>query len=243
MKKFFVGAFAIIAVAIMYSLTMPDPAPSRTVSVNGECTVKVRRDKYGISLRTSAVRKNAAESLRAAQNAADGIVRKIRALGDPSVEIQTKNIWSYEKTKWENNSQKSLGTETQITLSVVTDNANTIDLILVSLADIKDAEVFPENLNNFSSTAVIKDATAKCLAGAISDARAKAQAIAVGDGEQLGRLMSAEYWGGRGDSIEPRPMMELAKAARSMADTGGGEYIQSTDGELSVGVRATFRLR
>jgi len=191
------------------------------------------------------VRKNAAESLRAAQNAADGIVRKIRALGDASVEIQTKNIWSYEKTKWDNNSQKSLGTETQITLSVVTDNANTIDLILVSLADIKDGEVFPENMNNFSSTAVIKDATAKCLAGAIQDARAKAQALAAGDGEQLGRLMSAEYWGGRGGGIEPRPMMARMEmgAAQSTADAGGGEYIQSSDGELSVGVRATFKLR
>jgi len=49
MRKFLAAAFAIIAVAVMYSLTMPDSAPNRVVSTNGECTVKVRRDKYGIS--------------------------------------------------------------------------------------------------------------------------------------------------------------------------------------------------
>jgi uncharacterized protein YggE len=184
--------------------------------------------------------KNAAASLRAAQDDADDIVMQIKKIDDKSLEIQTTRISSYEKTKWEKNSSILLGIESEIDLEITTNSRDTIDAVL-DLPAVKNAQVFPRNMRNFSSVDVISDATAKCLQVAVIDARDKAAAIAAAAGEKVGRLILARFGAASGDAAD-EDFIKYARVA-AMEKSSSAGYIQSADGDLSVTVSATFGIR
>jgi uncharacterized protein YggE len=206
----------------------------RSVLATGECAAKIPRDMFAITLNVKAVNKNGAESLRIAQNAADDIVRRIRAFDDKTIEIQTKSMFSHEKVNWNNNTSTVVGIETEISLEITSANKESINAAVGGAVQVKNADVMPQDLRNFSSAAVIKDATAKCLQAAISDARNKAAAIASGDGEKIGRLISAEYGAQNARDLRPMTFKSLAESAN---------YIQSADGDLVISVNASFEIR
>ena len=235
----------ITGVAIVLGLGALNHAllPERTVSSRGICITNVVKDKFAITLQISNVAPNAAQSLRSVQDAASEIARGIAALNDNTVEMQTRNINSFEKTEWRNNSAINVGIQSQIDLEVTTNNRETIDAIINQTQNVRGVQVFPRNMRNFSSKPIIDAATAACLEYAIKDARAKASAMASGDNARVGRLVSAEYETTRG-SIMPRPWggVQMRLAASPMMEAGG-DFMQSADDEISVQVSATFRLR
>jgi len=245
MKKYIVGGIALIAVSAYATFALLEVP--REIAVSGECFVKIPKDKLSITLQIKTLDKNAAVSLKNVQKAADGIAGQIKAIDDKTIEIQTKRISSSEKTKWEKNSSVLLGIESEIDLEITSEKKETIDMVLSNAQGVKNAEVFPRNMRNFSSKAVVDEAVAKCLKVAISDARDKAAAIAAGDGERLGRLLEARFGvnGDGDDNAEFRPLRfeRVAAASMSFAGNKSADYIQSSDGDLSITVSAVFRIK
>ena len=244
-KKYLFAGIALIPVLAWAACAIF--GPEREIAVTGECFVKIPKDKLAITLQIRTLNKNAAVSLKDVQKAADDIAGQIKAIDDKTIAIQTKRISSSEKTKWEKNSSVLLGIESEIDLEIVSEKKETIDAVLNGAQGIKNAEIFPRNMRNFSSKAVVDDAVAKCLKVAISDARNKAAAIAAGDGERLGRLVEARFGVGAGDGdvdfarenrLFRAPPMEASFSSDKSAD-----YIQSSDGDLSITVGAVFRIR
>ena len=237
-KKLTVGIPAIIALLIIFAGAYALLGQLRSVSATGVCVAKVPRDKFAITLQIKTLHGNAAGSLRAVQNNAEHIAQRVRLIDDNTLEIQTKNIFSYEKTEWKNNSSVVLGIESQIDLEITTSGRETIDAVLEIAKDVKTAQVFPQNMRNFSSRETTDKATAECLQTAIKDARDKAASLAAGDGERLGRLVSAHFGTARSPDVQPI----MLRAAMSEANAAG-DYIQSAEGDLSIKVDATFRIR
>ncbi|MDR2770041.1 MAG: SIMPL domain-containing protein [Rickettsiales bacterium] len=233
-----ITAALIIAAGSVCACLLIKPA-ARTISAVGICRAKIERDKLTLALQITALNKNAADSLKIARSGADEVARRIKTIEDKSLEIQTKDVSSYDKTQWKDNNSVKLGTETAITLEITTSNRDSADAILNSLPKIAGAEVLTQSLRNFSSAAVIGEASAKCLESAIGDARAKAAALAAGDGEKLGRMISARFFDA--DNGDPSPVRFRAKgiaaAITEFAD------LQSANGDLSVSVEATFGIR
>ncbi|MDR1071865.1 MAG: SIMPL domain-containing protein [Rickettsiales bacterium] len=237
LAKYAIGFAAAIGLVVLADYALGWGRLSRHVSATGVCNAKVARDKFAITLHIASLDKGASASLRKAQAAADGIVRGIRKIDDKTLEIQTTNISSYEKTKWENNTSVLLGVESSIDLEVSTGDRETINAVL-DLPEAKGAGVMPRNMRNFSSREVLADATEKCLEAALLDARDKAATIAAADGEKLGRLISAQFGATRAhEDVRPVLLMKAAPASES------ADYIQSADGDLSITVGAAFGIK
>ena len=218
----------------------------RTVSVTGECFLRVPRDQSSITLRVRTLDKNAAVSLRNAQRAADEVVRLIRTIDDDTLEIQTQRITSQERHNWTNNSSILVGIESEVSLEIRTHNSESINAVLNTAQAIRGAEVFPERMRNFSSRAIISETKARCLEIAMTDAREKAGAALMAEGKRLGRLVSARIHDARVDSSSNTDFMPLARAGAVMVesmDMGGGDHVQSSDGDLSVSIGAVFDIR
>jgi len=87
----------------------------------------------------------------------------------------------------------------------------------------------------------------ECLQLAMADARNKASAIATADGEKLGRLLFAQFGSsGRNDGIaqaKASAVNFLARAPMDMSVESAGDFVQSSDGEMSVRVETIFRIK
>ncbi|MDR1027179.1 MAG: SIMPL domain-containing protein [Rickettsiales bacterium] len=233
MKKYIPGAVWILAISAALYVVGNAIFGARTITATGVCANKVAKDKFSITLQFRAVEKTAGASLKAAQNAADDIARQIRAMGDKSIEVQTTNLYSYEKTEYVKEKSIPLGIETTLDLEIISSGKDSVAAAMNMIAGVKKVSVFPQQLKNFSSRELTDEATAKCLEAAVQDARAKAEAIAEADGERLGRLASAALGAARTDNV--RPLMAFKEAA--------ADYIQTADGEISVSVSATFYVK
>jgi len=215
--------------------------PVRTISVSGVCNAKIARDKFSIVLDITALDARAAASISRAQLAADEIARRVRATGDNTLEVQTTRINSNEKTRWEKDTQIILGIETEISLKITTSRRESLNAVLNGV-DVPGANVMPRGMNNFSSNELIQEETEKCLQVAVANARDKAEAIAKASGNKLGRLIAAQVGGtSSGDDYAPTP--RRAKLMMFAAESSSGDYIQSSDGELSLTIGAVFGIR
>ncbi|MDR0319588.1 MAG: SIMPL domain-containing protein [Rickettsiales bacterium] len=235
------GAVAVLIIAgAVYALCGSD---SNVISVSGECNMKVQRDKLRVRLQIRSLDKNAAVSLRNVQLAADEVAGRIKKIDDPTMEIQTKRVSSNEETTWNNNTRVVLGIRSEVLLEITTDRKETLTAVLNTGEGARNTEILPQGMSNFSSPAVIAAATEECLKAATENARAKAEAIARADGRRLGRLVVARLGGM--DSDDDAPVLYRAKAlsAPSSFAESAGDYIQSSDGDLSLSVGAVFRIR
>ncbi|MDR0449478.1 MAG: SIMPL domain-containing protein [Rickettsiales bacterium] len=241
MKKIIaIAAAASVAVVAVCALCKTG---GRSISVSGECFMKIPRDKLRVAVKIRSLDKNAAASLRYAQAAADEVVGRIKKISDASMEIQTKRISSFEETTWNNNTRVVLGIRSEIVVEITTDSKETLTAVLNSMDGAKNAEVLPQGMSNFSSPAVVAAATEECLKAATQNARAKAAAIAKADGRKVGRLVHARLGGLANDDYETDGFMFRAAKAPMMASESSGDYIQSSDGDLSLSVGAVFRIR
>jgi len=237
-NKYKIIAGLIVLIAAAHIIIPSD----RTISSQGICTTSVQRDKFAITLQIKSLAPNPAESLRRAQAVSDQVVRSIMTLDDDSIEMQTRNIFSFERQEWHRDQPRNLGIETQIDLEVTTNNRETINAIINQTQNIQGgAQIFPRDMRNFTSKRLIDQATADCLADAIKDARDKARAMASADRARVGRLITADFMNAGTDF---HPIMPRGRVMALQADMGsGGDYLQSADGEITIRVNATFRLR
>ena len=161
------------------------------------------------------------------------------------VKMQTTEFNSYEKTRWNRVTEQdeNMGVETIIAVEVSAKDPEIIASVLNKYAGTED--VFANNLRMFTSQETLKPIMEKCLSVAVEDARARANALVVGDGLKAGKLLSVSY----GDvSYIERPTANYRLMGAKMAmtesasfDTGGS--IVGKDTEITVNVSATFEIK
>ena len=232
-----IGAGAFMAL-VFGALT--GPRDIKTISVNGECITTAPKDKTAITLRVSALAPTAVASM---QNATTQMAEITKYLESQPVEMQTTQFNSYEKTEWNRDEQKSvtLGIETTIAIEVSANNIQTIEQILSQFAGRNN--VFTENLRMYTSPDVLKPIMENCLSVAVENARARAEALASGDGKSAGKMLSVSYGTGTHNSEYPVPKLMRSNMilAESAADASGTIVAKDTD--VSVSVNAIFEIK
>ena len=233
----FIGICLVIFVSIIL-LNRDDI--TRTITVSGECLTSAPRDKTAITLRVTTLADSAAQSMR---NATTQMAEITEYLKSQPVEMQTTQFNSYEKTEWNRDEQKSvtLGIETTIAIEVSANNIQTIEQILSQFAGRNN--VFTENLRMYTSPEVLKPIMENCLSVAVENARARAEALASGDGKSAGKMLSVSYGTGTHNSEYPVPKLMRSNMilAESAADASGTIVAKDTD--VSVSVNAIFEIK
>lgn len=243
MKKTYtdIPLLAVIFLGILVGVGIKQSPAPRTINVVGECLTSAPKDRTAITLRVTTVDKNPATSMKLA-------TQKMAAITDflktQDVKMQTTEFNSYEKSEWNHTTQKSeiLGTETRIAVEVSSNSMDKIETILNKFAG--SPNVYTENLRMFTSNETMKPVMEKCLGTALSNARARANALVNPDKKRAGKLLSVSY-GNVSYNETPyanyRLMSAKAAVAESALDTGGS--FVSKDTELTVSVSAVFEIK
>lgn len=244
MKKTLIWAGSVIGVAAVLAMVFgrfDRSAEPRLISVSGECLTTAPKDRTAITLRVTTLDNSAAASMK---QATAKIAEITSFLKTQDVEMQTTQFNSYEKTEWDRDTQKSitLGIETSIAIEVSAKSMDTIEKVLSQFAG--QQNVYSENLRMFTSTETMKPILEKCLGVAVENARARANAIAAGDGKSVGKLMAAEYGSAPNNIIRPTAnfLRSSAKMEAATMDMAAGGLV-SKDTEVSVIVSAAFQVK
>ena len=212
----------------------------QTISVSGECLTSAPKDRIAITLRVTALDKNAAKSMKIAT---EKMAQITQFAEKEKMKMQTTEFDSYEKSEWNHTTQKSdkLGIETRISVEISTDNMDKIERVLNEFAGVEN--VYTDNLRMFTSSETLKPIMEKCLGVALENARVRANALVAPDKKTAGKLLSVSY--GSASNVE-RPYSNFRVAAKAMTesvsfDTGGS--LVSKDTEVTVNVNAVFEIR
>ena len=243
MKKTIVWIGTVIGVAAVFTLvfgTLERRDMPRTVAVNGECLTTAPRDKTAITLRVTTLAPTAVASMRAATAQMSEITEYLQTL---PVEMQTTQFNSYEKTEWNRDEQKSisLGIETTIALEVSADNIEVIEDILSRFAGVSN--VFSENLRMYTSPQVLKPIMEECLSIAVENARTRADALVVGEGKRVGKLLSVSYGANSDNVTQPANGLLRTKMVATAAVVDAGGTLVSRDTDVAVSVSAVFEIK
>ena len=240
MKKTIIWIASVVGMGAVLALLFGilDKKPQiETVSVTGECVTSAPKDRTAITLRVETLNKNSAGSVRDATAIVQKINEYVKTL---PVEVQTNQFNSYEKTEWDNEAHKSvkLGIETTIAVEISAKSVDVIEQIMSEFAG--QENVYSENLRVYTSTLETQKAIEKCMAGAVENARVRAQTLANADGRKIGKLLSVSYGANTPDVYAPRTMNKMMVTAAT-ADVSG--TIMSRESEVAVSVSATFEIK
>ena len=243
MKKSLTWIGTVIGTAAVLALifgALERKSEPRTIATTGECLTTAPRDKTAITLRVTTLDKSAAVSVKMATAKVAEITEFLKT---QDVQMQTTQFNSYEKTEWNRDEQKSvtLGIETTIAVEVSANNIETIEKILTQFAG--QTNVFSEDLRMYTSPEALKPIVEDCMARAVENARARAEALAAGDGKRAGKMLAVSYGTQTGDVVRPASnLMRAAKLEVATAMDAAGTIV-SRDKDVSVGVSAIFEIR
>lgn len=243
MKKSLTWIGTVIGTAAVLALifgALERKSEPRTIATTGECLTTAPRDKTAITLRVTTLDKSAAVSVKMATAKVAEITEFLKT---QDVQMQTTQFNSYEKTEWNRDEQKSvtLGIETTIAVEVSANNIETIEKILTQFAG--QTNVFSEDLRMYTSPEALKPIVEDCMARAVENARARAEALAAGDGKRAGKMLAVSYGTQTGDVVRPASnLMRAAKLEVATAMDAAGTIV-SRDTDVSVGVSAIFEIR
>lgn len=237
--------FGIIACAlcvlVLGGIAINRMAEPRTISVNGECLTSAPKDRTAITIRVSVTDKSAAKSMKSASTKVAEINKYLKTL---DVQVQTSEFNSYEKHEWNEVTRKSelVGIETNIALDVSATSIDTIETVLTQFAGQPD--VFVTNLRMFTSSETMKPILESCLGTAVENARSRADALAAGAGQRVGKLLAASYGTGTSYDVHPTANFRMAKMEMAaVADSYADGAITGKDTEVSVNVSAIFEIK
>ncbi|MCR4917431.1 MAG: SIMPL domain-containing protein [Alphaproteobacteria bacterium] len=216
-----------------------------TISVGGECSVSVPKDRTAVTLRVTALDKRADKSMKIVS---EQIAQMNEFLKTQDVKVQTSEFNSYEKTEWNRLTEKSetVGVETTIALDVSADSTEKIEKVLSVYAG--QPHVFVTNLRMFTSAEKTAQAVESCLGKAVENARTRANDLASGDKRRAGKMMAVSYSSNSSYNVSPMANFRVMKAAMAMdteesySGAGVGALV-GKDTEVSVKVSAVFEIR
>lgn len=210
---------ALVAAALVTALPAraADPAIA-TITVTGEALVERAPDMATISIGVTSIEETAAAALTANSEAMRGVIERLKTAGIAEKDIQTSGL--SVNPNWTGYDSSSSGGPS--ISGYTASNIVTVDILaLDGLGTVLDAAVTDgaNTLNGVSFGLVdprpVLDEARKA---AVTDARAKAELLALAAGVKLGDLVSISEGGSSG---APVPMFKADAVAASVPVQGG----------------------
>lgn len=207
---------------------------SRSISVTGEGEASGPPDQAEVSAGVQILADTVIEATRQNQSVIERIMAALEEQGIPQEKIQTSNysIWAEQNYQDPRQQNRISGYRVSNIVSVSIDDIEKIGEVLAAVTN-AGANTIHGIQFGVRDTAALEQ---KARVAAMTDARARAEALAKLAGVQLGEVMSISTSLSGGP---PRPMM-----ARSfeMADTASAPGISPGQQRFSVQIHATFAI-
>jgi uncharacterized protein YggE len=231
---------ALIGIGVFYSVS--SSSSSKTLSVNGVSTIEVSPDLVSVYFNVEtkgATSKEAKDrNVEIVNNLKDALIAK----GFSENEIQTQSFNVYEDYKWVNNNRVSNGfiATHSIKVEFSTEDTDKISDVIDAGVDANatvsyiNFELSPENQNKYK---------AQAMEAAAKDARVKAEAVAAGLGQSVGKLVSVSV-----DNFGYMPWNVYTRSAGAAMDSSvmkaeiASVSIVPSDQEISASVTAVFKI-
>lgn len=228
MKSIIVAALGFTIVAPAAFAQTPAPAETPSIIVSGEGVVKVAPDQAWVRIGSESRSKNAKDAQQRNAELMTAVQQKLASLGIPKDAIKTIGIDLQLEFDYRDGRQTPRGYVARNTIEVRVDD-------LAKLGDVLDAAVGSGATGLHGLRFDVKDRDSveqQALQAAVTNAMAKAQAIATGAKRTVDRILRIEE---SFSGSAPQPMvMERTMAARADAST------PVAAGELEI--RAQVRL-
>lgn len=208
------------------------------VSAQGTANIKVVPDIVSVNLNVLGKGANLSEANQKAQEIGDALLMNLIRLGYERNELKFVNYNSYENFDWSSGRQKSLGWIVSEQLVVKTNETSEV-LQIVNAAIDANAQV--SYINFEVSDMKQKELKSEALEAASKDAKAKAEAIAFGQGKSLGRLVGIENLDI--PNFYPYPMYASADMSSGNAEAMKvATNIAPNEQEITASVKASYKL-
>jgi uncharacterized protein YggE len=235
----------IIALISLAAVNSVSPYSKNTVSVQGSATIKASPDLITVYYDIETKGQTASEARDANSKILENLTNAITKQGFKESDLQTQNFNVYPNTYWENGKQKEDGYKASHTLKIelASDKfekvAELVDAGVDSGAGISyiNFELSPEAQNQYK---------AEALKLASKDAKIKAESVAEGFDQNLGKLISVQVnnFGYTPWNVYSAKVSASGSAAEDTAlAREAATNITPSEQEIDATVSATYKLR
>lgn len=212
----------------------------RTITVNGNATVRAEADLATVSLGVETRAKTAAEASAANAQAVETVRAALISAGVAEEDITTSGYFVnvlYDYTTETADGFKALGYTVNNTVSVLVRDTDRVGAVIDAALD---AGANRCDGISFSSARVL-DYQSQALKGAVADARRKAELLAEACGAELGKIRTVTevYSSGTYEVVEREAAAEDT-AAQSKA---AGTWIHADGVSFTANITVTFELK
>lgn len=222
----------------LVTLLLTLPAFAGQIVVSGKCRKKVKPDRASLTLNVDVLAPNAVDAQKKASAIATDLIKSLKKLEYKDVELSTGNLSLNEDFVYEDNKQRSRGFRATNSITLTTSE---IDRIAQAVpAALRAGAKSLGGLAIFLSEDAYDKNYQECLAGALANAREKAQKTL--GAQKVGELLDLVEEGAQ--IAPPAPM--FAQAERMMMK-GGAEMesasppIEARDTTVESKVTAKFK--
>ncbi|MDR3126641.1 MAG: SIMPL domain-containing protein [Rickettsiales bacterium] len=235
--KFVTGALA-VAFAVDFMFPYVDP-PLTGVSVRGECSRKVPKDRARLRLRVYNLDKGREAAGSRTLATYEKLVSYVKSSGE-GLEVDTEGVSISEKREWSERLKRSevVGIAAEAYVSVDGTDMQKVAGIMAGTG--KFGDVLVESYGAYASREAKLEASRGCIAEASALARGQAEHAAAGAGFSIDRLVSAEVEDGLdGGGFRPMLLRESSPMSAKGA-AGASPSIVHGDDRVSVVVNAVY---
>ncbi|MEM4152751.1 MAG: SIMPL domain-containing protein [Candidatus Pacearchaeota archaeon] len=228
----------LILAALITFLILRKEAPSNTISVQGQSTIKANPDLVIVYFRAETNGSTAQEAKDKNAEIVNKATSALTKIGIPEEKIQTENFNIYPEYDWIDGQQKFKGYKAVHSFKVILETAQIEKTGAVIDAGV-DAGALISYINFELSTEKQNEYKAEALKLASQDAKTKAEAIATGLNKKLGKLvsvsdMSFDYY--------PWPIYRAADVGNVAEAKEAVTNIKPSEQEISARVSVVYQI-
>lgn len=197
-KSVQITLIVVVAVLILAGigtyLFLQGKTPSNTITVEGQATIKANPDLVTVYFRVETNGSTAQEAKDKNAEIVNKATAALEKIGIPKDKIQTENFNIYPEYDWIDGQQKFKDYKAIHSFKVILETAQ-IDKVGSVIDAGVDSGAMIDYINFELSTAKQNEYKAEALKQASQDAKTKAEAMALGLGKKLGKLVSVSDMG------------------------------------------------
>lgn len=221
---------------LSYSLVM-SLAPTNTVSVSGQSTIKAQPDLVSVYFNAETKGNTTQKAKEKNDEITNELINKIIELGFERSDIQTQNFNIYPEYDWEDDKRVEKGYKATHSIKIEFSTKNT-----EKISDVVDTGVnsgaLLDHINFELSEEKQKEYKAEAMKKASQDVRIKAESVADGLGQKLGDLVSVSV-----NDFNYQPWRAYDSVASEETEVKQEvSDIQPSEKEISASVTAKFKV-
>ena len=246
MKKLNINTVLLSTVAVIISLFFVLKTDNvKEISVVGRCSKQVKKDKFSITSTIKNLDKEASVALSKTLSTYKQVSDYLKELqkSNTDLEIETTDYSTVEKKEWNEKLRKNekVGVESLISLKVITSNPEILSQIAFDLG--KFDNVYTSNFNNFVSDTLFNTETHNCIKDAMLNAKEQAELIASSLNQNVGKMISANYYSNENFVQSSGRMYKASLAAVNDTISAEPATIFSGSRKIDISIDVKFELK